>query len=323
MSSPEEGNGPEKKESENELAAPTGPKVKAKCREKEEKSPAKPSELSKMERKEVKNMNKSTRKDAKSARMGPRTLKPMAVKAEERSRKSVREAPAKSYHFQTPKDETELACLQLEGELAQQTKAMEEYRFAMQQIYNILAIMIRRGNGTTDADNFKSDKGQAAAEKLNREVVQTENFWKTDTRLQPAFNDSIAKNTTILAAAERHLQEQGPKHLKKTKRFLNDHWLRYVDMKKTLAKIVKQQKPDSQGARDEQIKAITVFVKEKYLNMKSIHLGEIQSVIAELSLFHHTSSASWHQIAERKPPKSGYVPETFDFKQFFAPPPKT
>ena len=86
--------------------------------------------------------------------------------------------------------------------------------------------MIRRGNGTTDPDDFKSDKGQAAAEKLNREVVQTENFWKTDTRLQPAFNDSIAKNTTILAAAERHLQEQGPKHLKKTKRFLNDHWLR-------------------------------------------------------------------------------------------------
>ena len=55
-------------------------------------------------------------------------------------------------------------------------------------------------------------------------------------------------------------------------------------MKKALAKTVKQQRPDNQGVRDEQIKAITVFVKEKYLNMKLIHLGEIQSVFAELSV---------------------------------------
>ena len=64
-------------------------------------------------------------------------------------------------------------------------------------------------------------------------------------------------------------------------------------MKKTLAKIVKQQKPDSQSARDEQIKAITVFVKEKYLNMKSIHLGEIQSVIAELSVSFSCTAFNW------------------------------
>ncbi|EFO91318.1 hypothetical protein CRE_11741 [Caenorhabditis remanei] len=319
MPSPEgNGDGPEKKGSEPELVS-NGIKNRALSREKEEKSPAKPSDLSKMERKEGKNINKSARKEVKSARMGPRTLKPMAVKVDDRSKMSLRETP-KQFHIQLPKDETDLGCLQLEGELAQSAKAMEEYRVVIQQIYNGLSMMIRRGNGTTDPDDFKSDKGQAAAEKLNREVVQTENFWKTDTRLQPALNDSIAKNTTIIAAAERHLQEQGPKHLKRIKKFLSVHWPRYVDMKKALAKTVKQQRPDNQGVRDEQIKAITVFVKEKYLNMKLIHLGEIQSVFAEMSMFHHTSHVAWNHISERKPPKVGYQVETFDFKQFF---PKT
>ncbi|CAO4365831.1 unnamed protein product [Caenorhabditis nigoni] len=319
MPSPDE-NGPEKKASEPELATPAGPKPKAMCREKEEKSPAKQSDVSRMEKKG--NINKSARRDARSARM--KVMKPVSVKMDNGgSKMSIQEQlPKQQFNIQKPKDETDVACLQLEGELAQTVKTMEEYKVAMFQIHTILLTMIRRGNGTSDMENCKSEKGQAAAEKLNREVVQTENFWKSDTFLQPAMNQSIAKNSQILAAAERNLQEQAPGHMKKLKKFLHVHWPRYVEMKKELGKVVKLQKPDSQTVRAEYVKSISEFVKEKYLKVKNDHLGEIQSVLVELSFFHHASASAWHRIAERKLPKVGYQPETFDFKQFFGPPPK-
>ncbi|CAL2033355.1 unnamed protein product [Caenorhabditis brenneri] len=318
--------GLEKKDSETDVPPAGGAlKQKAKCRDKEEQSVPKPSEMSKMDKKEGKNMNKSARRDLKSARMGPRTMKPTAAKQEERSRRSMIEAApgGRQFNIQIPKDEPDLASLQLEGELAQNAKLMEEYKVAMQQIHHILCTMIRRGNGTTDMENFKSERMQAAPEKLNREVVQTENFWKSDTKLQPAMNEAIAKNTAILGAAERNLQEVGPKHLRRLKKFIYSYWPRYVEMKKELQKLVKQQRSDSQALRDECVKNIQTFVNDKYLKLKHEHLGEIQSAFVELGFFHHTSANSWYQIAERKVPKSGYQAETFDFKQFFAPPPKT
>uniref|UniRef100_A0A1I7TSM9 BAR domain-containing protein n=1 Tax=Caenorhabditis tropicalis TaxID=1561998 RepID=A0A1I7TSM9_9PELO len=281
-----EGEGPEKKDSDTDLAVPPGPRPKAKCRDKEEKSPPKPSDLSRLEKKDQKNMNKSARNNVKI------------------------------------KDEPELAALQLEGELGQNAKLMEEYKVAMQQIYNIFCTMIRCGNGTTDPENFKSERLHTAAEKLNREVVQTENFWKTDTKLQPAMNESIAKNSVILGAAERNLQENGPKHLKKLKKFLTSYWPRYVELKRELAKVIKQQKPDSQALRDECVKNISTSVNDKYLKLKNDHLGEIQCAFVELGFYHHACATSWCQIAERKVPKAGFQQEAFDFKQFFAPPPK-
>ncbi|CAA94302.3 LEDGF domain-containing protein [Caenorhabditis elegans] len=265
MTSPDE-HSPEKKDSENEVV-PAGPKQKAKCLEKETKSPPKPSDLSKAERKE-KN-NKTARRDVKSSRGNVKTMKPSVVKVEERSsrsKKSIREGKLKN--FSLPKDEPEITALQLDAELTKSARLMEEYKIALEQIITTLVSMMRRGNGTVDMENIVSDKGQTAAEKLNKEVQLTQNYWKTDTKLQPAMNDAIAKNTVVLAAAERNLQTQGPQHLKRVKKFLYGQYPKYVDMKRDLLKIVKQQKPEAQSVRDESAQAISKFIKEKYVNAK-------------------------------------------------------
>eukprot|EP00081_Caenorhabditis_elegans_P015458 NP_495082.3 Uncharacterized protein CELE_C17G10.3 [Caenorhabditis elegans] len=330
MTSPDE-HSPEKKDSENEVV-PAGPKQKAKCLEKDIKSPPKPSDLSKAERKE-KN-NKTARRDVKSSRGNVKTMKPSVVKAEERSsrsKKSIREGKLKN--FSLPKDESEITALQLDADLTKSARLMEEYKIALEQIFTTLVNLMRRGNGTVDMENIVSEKGQTAAEKLNKEVQLTQNNWKTDTKLQPAMNDAIAKNAVVLASAERNLQTRGPKHLKRVKKFLYGQYPKvcyqesifkalYVDMKRDLLKVVKQQKPETQSVRDESAQAISKFIKEKYVNAKILHLGEIQSAFVELSFFHRTSAFTWHQIAERQPPKSSYHTENFDFQQFFTAPPK-
>lgn len=108
-------------------------------------------------------------------------------------------------------------------------------------------------------------------------------------------------------------------------------------MKKELSKI-KKDRPDTATQREEQLKRIATFVKQKYQNQKSAHLGELQSAFVEIGvssesvstsseshfqMYHHASTKFWYQISERKMTKDGdYNPEAFDYSQFFKPAPK-
>uniref|UniRef100_A0A8R1DGX7 Uncharacterized protein n=1 Tax=Caenorhabditis japonica TaxID=281687 RepID=A0A8R1DGX7_CAEJA len=214
-----------------------------------------------------------------------------------------------------PKDEPELSTLLLDGALLANAKLMEDYRHALQQIHNHLLMLMRRGNGTTDLEYIRSEKMHSAPELLNKFATKTESFWRTDKKLQPTMNESLAANTAHLGQVERNMQDQGVKHLKKIKKFIYVHYATYVDLKKQLAKVVSKN-PDNVNGRTSISKKIDKLIKEKYLQGKKNHVIEIQSAFLELTLFHNTNFEAWRLIADRKLPTGTFEVQKGDHKQF-------
>ncbi|CAI5442769.1 unnamed protein product [Caenorhabditis angaria] len=140
-------------------------------------------------------------------------------------------------------------------------------------------------------------------------------FWSSSTEFQPALLDSIKSNTTQIAAAERYLQDRGPKHMKKIKKFIFRQYPNYVELKHSLLKLNKT-RPDSVHEKEHLLKNMSSFVKEKYREGKHAHAVEIQCAISEIMLYHRATEKNWYNIAERKVSKTPFASEPFDFSQF-------
>ncbi|CAI5442770.1 unnamed protein product [Caenorhabditis angaria] len=248
-------------------------------------------------------------KKKKDKKKKKRSKKPTTSTREQHHEdKSIIEQARQKYNLITPKNEVEIEVLELEAPLSTQCKYMEAYKLVLEQTYTLLISLMRRGNGTTGFDNIKSEKGNTAPDKLCKSLMLSSVFWSTATEFQPALLDSVKSNTAQIAAAERHLQEKGPKHMKKIRKFIEQYYPTYVELKMSLLKLNKT-RPDSVHEKEDLLKKISSFVKERYKDGKHTHAAEIQCALTEIMLYHRATEKNWYNIAERKMCTANFCPE--------------